>query len=46
MVEFNRVIDGLTRYMNNNLFSNMNDWQEVIARVAVGRIIGNPENLK
>ena len=46
MVEFNRVIDGLTRYMNNNLFSNMNDWQEVVARVAVGRIIGNPENLK
>lgn len=46
MVEFNRVIDGLARYMNNNLFANMNDWQEVVARVAVGRIIGNPESLK
>ena len=46
MVEFNRVIDGLARYMNNNLFANMNDWQEVVARVAVGRIIGTPESLK
>ena len=46
MVEFNRVIDGLARYMNNNLFANMNDWQEIVARVAVGRIIGNPESLK
>lgn len=46
MVEFNRVIDGLIRYLNNNLYSKMNDWQEVLARIAVGRIIGNPENLK
>lgn len=46
MVEFNRIIDGLARYMNNNVFANMNDWQEILARVAVGRIIGNPESLK
>ena len=24
----------------------LNDWQEVFARIAVGRIIGNPEALK
>lgn len=46
MVEFNRIIDGLARYLNNNLYSKMNDWQEIIARIAVGRIIGNPESLK
>ncbi|MBR5310637.1 MAG: hypothetical protein IKU42_05900 [Oscillospiraceae bacterium] len=46
MVEFNRVIDGLLKYFNNNLFAKMNDWQEVVARIAVGRIIGNPESLK
>ena len=46
MVEFNRVIDGLARYINNNVFVKMNDWQEIIARIAVGRIIGNPEMLK
>lgn len=46
MVEFNRIIDGVARYLNNNLYSKMNDWQEIIARIAVGRIIGNPESLK
>lgn len=46
MVEFNRVVDGLARYLNNNFYSNLNDWQEVFARIAVGRIIGNPEALK
>lgn len=46
MVEFNRVVDGISRYLNNNLFKNMNDWQEILARLAVGRIIGNPEDLK
>lgn len=46
MVEFNRVIDGLARYLNKNFYSNLNDFQEVIARIAVGRIIGNPEALK
>jgi hypothetical protein len=45
MVEFNRVIDGLSRYLNNNFYSKLNDWQEVVARLAVGRIINN-ENLK
>ena len=40
MVEFNRVIDGLARYLNNNVYKNFNDWQEVLARIAVGRIIG------
>lgn len=46
MIEFNRVIDGILRYMNNNLYSGMNDWQEVLARVAVGRMVNNRENLK
>ena len=46
MVEFNKVVEGLSRYINNHIYSNMNDWQEVLARIAVGRIIGNPENLK
>ena len=46
MVEFNRVIDGFARYLNKNLYANMNDWQEILARIAVGRIIGNPEELK
>ena len=46
MIEFNRVVDGLARYANGHIFSNMNEWQEILARIAVGRIIGNPEVLK
>lgn len=46
MVNFNQVLDGLTRYLNKNFYSNLNDFQEVIARIAVSRIIGNPESLK
>lgn len=46
MVSFNQVLDGLARYLNKNFYSNLNDFQEVIARIAVGRIIGNPEALK
>ena len=45
MVSFNQVIDGLSRYLNNNFYTKLNDWQEIVARLAVGRIIGN-ENLK
>ena len=46
MVNFNQVLDGLTRYLNKNFYANLNDWQEIVARLAVGRIIGNPETLK
>ena len=46
MIEFNRVVDGLARYANGHIFLNMNEWQEILARIAVGRIIGNPEVLK
>ena len=46
MVSFNQVLDGLTRYLNKNFYTNLNDWQEIVARIAVGRILQNPENLK
>ena len=46
MVSFEQILDGLARYMNKYFYSNLNDWQEIVARLAVGRIIGNPETLK
>jgi hypothetical protein len=46
MVSFEQILDGLARYMNKYFYSNLNDWQEIVARLAVGRIIGNPEALK
>ena len=45
MVTFDQVLDGLSRYLNKNFYANLNDWQEIVARLAVGRILGN-ENLK
>lgn len=45
MVSFEQILDGIARYLNKYLFSKMNDWQEVIARLAVGRIMEN-ETLK
>lgn len=44
--EFEKVINGISRYMNDVIYSGMNDWQEFAARVMVGRILENPNNLK
>jgi hypothetical protein len=46
MVNFNQVLDGLAKYLNKNFYSNLNDWQEIVARLAIGRITENAETLK
>ena len=45
-MEFERVIKGITKYLNNEIYAGMNDWQEMLARIAVSRMIGNTNNLK
>lgn len=44
--EFNRVIDGISRYLDAEVFAGMNQWQDFLARVVVGRIIGNEDALR
>ena len=44
--EFEKVIDGLSKYINDEIYAGMNDLQEFAARVIVGRIINNQENVK
>ena len=44
--EFGQVIDGLSKYIDKEIYSGMNDWQEFAARVMVGRIINNQDNVK
>lgn len=44
--EFGKVMDGISVYINNEIYSKMNDWQEFVARLMVGRIIGNEDNIK
>ena len=46
MIEFDRAINGVIRYLNANIFTRMNDWQEMLARIAVSRIIGDTNTLK
>jgi hypothetical protein len=45
-MEFERVLNGIMKYLNREIYKGMNDWQEMFARIAVSRIIGNRENLK
>jgi hypothetical protein len=45
-MHIDRVIDGVARYINGEIFGGLNDWQEVIARIAVGRILENKDALK
>jgi hypothetical protein len=45
-MSFEKVLNGLLRYLNAEVYSKMNSWQEVLARVAVSRMIGNAGELK
>jgi hypothetical protein len=45
-MRFEKVIDGIARYVDAEMYSSMNDWQEIMARMAVGRILGNKDLLK
>jgi hypothetical protein len=45
-MNFDRVLNGLMKYMDREIFSSMNDWQEMLGRIAVSRLIGNSEQLK
>ena len=45
-MSFERVINGILSYLNAEIYNKMNSWQEVLARVAVSRMIGNSEELK
>lgn len=44
--EFETVMDGVSNYINQELFSQMSDIQEFLARLVVGRFIGNEESIK
>lgn len=45
-MRFEKVVDGIARYVDAEIYSSMNDWQEIMARMAIGRILGNKETLK
>ena len=45
-IEFGRVMDGIARYIDKEIYSGMNDVQEVVARIAIGRVLGNKDGVK
>lgn len=45
-MKFDRVINGIHVYLNNEIYPNMNDWQEILARLVISRIMGDTNKLK
>lgn len=45
-VSFETALDGIAKFIDKNVYAGMNDWQELIARIFVGRIFDARENLK
>ena len=43
---FDRVVNGIVKYLDREVYVGMNDWQEMLARIAVSRIIGNRDALR
>ena len=45
-MKFEKVLDGISKYIDGEIYGMLNDWQEIMARMAVGRLIGNRDVLK
>lgn len=44
-VDINRIINGLHKFIDREIYPTMSDWQETIARLAINRIVKNPQRL-
>ena len=42
---FEKVLDGAVRFINENVIPGMNDWQEIAARIAIGRLYENQQSV-
>lgn len=38
-MKLDRVLNGVARYLDKEIYAGMNDWQEILARMAVSRIL-------
>lgn len=45
-MDFNKVINGIAKYMDKEIFTKMNGWQEMVARIAMARVINNSATLR
>jgi hypothetical protein len=44
--KFEKVLDGIADFINKEIYSGMNDWQELVARITVGRFLSNNQSVK
>lgn len=45
-MEFEKILAGLVRYINIEIFPIMTEWQEMLARLTISRVLGNAEAIK
>ena len=45
-MDFDKVLRGILKYLDREVYGKMVDWQEMVARIAVSRIIGDEGKLK
>ena len=45
-IEFSKIIDGVARFIDKEIYPGMNDWQEVLARAAVGVTLESSSRIK
>lgn len=44
-MKLEKVLDGAVRYFNEEVVPGMSDWQEIAARIAIGRIYENQNSV-
>lgn len=45
-VQFEKVLDGAVKFIDTEIISGMTEWQELIARMAIGRVVNNGDAVK
>lgn len=45
-VSFETVFNGIVKFLDREAYANFTDWQKLLARVAMSRVIGGKDNIK
>jgi hypothetical protein len=45
-MSFEKVIQGILKYLDREIYPTMSDWQSVLSRLAVARLVNNKDKLK
>ena len=45
-MEFNSVLNGVVKFVDREIIVNMNPWQEIVARIAIARVLNNSQTIK